>query len=140
MKLNKNKKLGAGILILSIIQLCYNCLSLIRYIYNLIGMNNPLKTIGLVEPTYVIIIRIVLIGIVSLGIILILMKKKFGIYIYLTAEVTTSVLIQIYSILEVENYEIHPFVLIYLIVPLLMGIFIWMKKEAFAIKSKSEVI
>ena len=129
----KKPKVGAGIKTMSIIQLVFSGFGLIGLIMTLF-MKDTLKTAGVPAiPTSAIIISLVIIIIITLGIILILMKKELGIYIYFIAEVANIV----YSI--VSN-GFKPASLVGLIIPVLMGFFIWKKKEIFSPEAKSEQI
>ena len=130
-------KVGAGIKILSIIQLVINGIGLLGLIASLFmkeEIKNQLKTAGVPLPTTAaLIISMALIIILIMSVILILMKKELGIYIYFTAVVANIV----YAIVSTG---FNPGVLLNLIVPVLMGFFIWKKKEIFSPEAKSEQI
>ena len=126
-------KVGAGIKTMSIIQLVFSGFGLIGLVMTFF-MKDTLKTAGVPAiPTSTIIISLVFIIIITLGIILILMKKELGIYIYFIAEVANIV----YSI--VSN-GFKPASLVGLVIPVLMGIFIWKKREIFSSETKTEQI
>ncbi|MGH4051922.1 MAG: hypothetical protein ACREVX_11345 [Clostridium sp.] len=75
-------------------------------------------------------IGLVLAIILGVSIILILMKKELGIYIYFTVVVAQIV----YTIVR---SGFTWFILANLIMPILMGIFIWKKKEIFSMETKN---
>ncbi|HEY8805068.1 MAG TPA: hypothetical protein VIM42_08210, partial [Clostridium sp.] len=124
---------GAGILTMSIIQLVLMGFSLIGLIMTLFMKDETkaqLKTMGIPEtPTSTIIISLIITVIIILAIVLILMKKELGIYIYFIAEVANIV----YSIVSTG---FKPVILLSLIIPGLMGFFIWKKKEIFSVEAK----
>ncbi|MBU3179721.1 hypothetical protein [Clostridium psychrophilum] len=121
-------KVGAGIKTLAIIQLVFSGFGLIGSIMAFFmtdATKAQLKTMGIPETsTSTLIIGLVLVIIVALGVILILMKKELGVYIYFVAEVANIM----YTIVSTG---FKPTILISLIIPVLMGIFIWKKKEIF---------
>lgn len=127
-------KVGAGILTMSIIQLVVNAFGLMGFIMALFMKDETkaqLKTMGVPEtPTYTLIISLVVLIVVTLSIILILMKKELGIYIYFIAQVASIV----YSIVSTG---FKPIILTSFIMPILMGIFIWKKKEIFVVEAKA---
>ena len=123
-------KLGTGILTLAIIQLIFSSIGLIGLVMTLLMIYAP-KTYGVTTiPTFTVIVTLVSTLITTLGIILILMKKKLGIYIYFIAEVANVV----YSVI-INGFK--PVILVSLIIPVLMGIFILTRKEIFASKTKA---
>ena len=123
-------KLGTGILTLAIIQLIFSGIGLIGLVMTLLMVYAP-KTYGVTTiPTFTVIVTLVSTLITTLGIILILMKKKLGIYIYFIAEVANVV----YSVI-INGFK--PVILVSLIIPVLMGIFILTRKEIFASKTKA---
>jgi len=127
-------KVGAGILTMSIIQLViygFGLIGSIRNITNLDAVNAQLKAVGFPETTMsAIIIGLVFTVIIVIGIILILMKKELGIYIYFIAIVASIV----YAIV---SSGFSPWMLLNLIMPVLTGIFIWNKKEIFVVEVKA---
>jgi len=123
-------KLGGGILTLAIIQLIFNGIGLTGLVMTLLMIYSP-KTYGVTTvPTFTVIVTLVSMLITTLGIILILMKKKLGIYIYFINEVANIV----YSVV-INGFK--PVILVSLIIPVLMGIFILTKKEIFATETKA---
>jgi len=123
-------KVGAGILTMSIIQLVFSGFGLIGILITFF-MKDTLKTAGAPAiPTFTFIISLVLTIIITLGVILILMKKELGIYIFFIAQVANIV----YSIV-INGFK--PLILLALIIPILMGIFIWKKKEVFVGEAKA---
>jgi len=132
MENNQQQKVGAVILTLSIIQLVFSGLSVIGYLISFL-MKDQIKAAGVPEiSTTTLIISMVITLIVTLGIILILMRKQLGIYIYFIAQVSNIV----YSLVS-NGFQSS--VLLSLIIPVLMGIFIWQKKEVFNITKAEDV-
>ena len=127
------QKVGAGILTMSIIQLVFSGFAVVGFIM-IFAMKDTLKTAGVpVTPLSALIISSVVTLITILSIVLILMKKELGVYIYFIAQVAAIV----YSIVSTG---FKPIILLSLIVPALMGIFIWKKKEVFFAQTKDENI
>lgn len=123
-------KLGGGILTLAIIQLIFNGIGLTGLVMTLLMIYAP-KTYGVTTvPTFTVIVTLVSMLITTLGIILILMKKKLGIYIYFINEVANIV----YSVV-INGFK--PVILVSLIIPVFMGILILTKKEIFATETKA---
>ena len=123
-------KLGTGILTLAIIQLIFSSIGLIGLVMTLLMIYAP-KEYGVTTiPTFTVIVTLLSTLITTLGIILILMKKKLGIYIYFITEVANVV----YSVI-INGFK--PVILVSLIIPVLMGIFILTRKEIFASKTKA---
>jgi hypothetical protein len=131
----QKQKVGAGILTMAIIHFVFNGFGFLGSIISLTmkdEINNTVKEMGTAEiTTSSLIIGLVFITIITLAVILILMKKEIGIYIYFIAEVAQIV----YSI--VIN-GLKPIMIVSLIMPVLMAIFIWQKKEVFGLGSKAE--
>lgn len=127
-------KVGAGILTLSIIQLVFSGFGLLGFItmyFMSDATKAQLKTLGTPEtPTSTLIISIVFILIISLGVILILMKKELGIYIYFIGELANIV----YSFV-MNGFQ--PIMLLSFVIPALMAIFIMKKKEVFFVEAKA---
>ncbi|NNU77086.1 hypothetical protein [Clostridium estertheticum] len=131
-------KVGAGIKTMSIIQLVFSFVGLWNiksYFVNNDKTNAALRTLNLPEVTNLTItIGLVFTIVLAVSVILILKKKELGIYIYFITVVANIV----YSIV---NVGFKPFVLLSLIVPVimavLMGIFIWKKKEIFSTETKN---
>ena len=131
MENNQQQKVGAGILTVSIVQLVFSSFALIGVLMLLAAkdtISEMTKTAPL--PTSVLIITMVLLVILLLGVILILMKKKLGVYIYFIAEIINLV----YSIIN-NGFSIS--VVLGLVIPVLMGIFIWQKKSLFGFVAKA---
>lgn len=131
MENNQQEKVGAAILTLSIIQLVFSGLAIMGYLIAFF-MKDQIKAAGVPAiSTSTLIISMVIALIAALGIFLILMRKQLGIYVYFIAQVSVIV----YSLV---NNGFKPSVLLSLIIPVLMGIFIWQKKEVFNIGTKAE--
>ena len=131
MENNQQEKVGAAILTLSIIQLVISGLAIMGYLIAFF-MKDQIKAAGVPAiSTSTLIIGMVIALIAVLGIFLILMRKQLGIYVYFIAQVSVIV----YSLI---NNGFKPSVLLSLIIPVLMGIFIWQKKEVFNIATKAE--
>jgi hypothetical protein len=131
MENNQQEKVGAAILTLSIIQLVFSGLAIMGYLITFF-MKDQIKAAGVPAiSTSTLIISMVIALIAALGIFLILMRKQLGIYVYFIAQVSVIV----YSLV---NNGFKPSVLLSLIIPVLMGIFIWQKKEVFNIGTKAE--
>lgn len=131
----QKQKVGAGILTVSIIQLVVSGFVVLSFLISIFMKDMiaaQLETMGLPEvQTSTILISLAITLVIILGVILILMKKELGIYIYFAAIVANRV----YSIVS-DGFT--PWVLVLLVVPVLMGIFIWQKKEVFGLGSKAE--
>lgn len=127
-------KVGAGIKTMSILQLVFSGFGIISFIISILTKdktNALLKGTGTPEiTTSVLIIGLVFSIILGISVILILMKKELGIYIYFLAEVANIV----YSIVSTG---LKPIILISFILPALMGFFIWKKKYVFSVELKS---
>lgn len=131
MENNQQEKVGAAILTLSIIQLVISGLAIMGYLIAFF-MKDQIKAAGVPAiSTSTLIISMVIALMAALGIFLILMRKQLGIYVYFIAQVSVIV----YSLI---NNGFKPSVLLSLIIPVLMGIFIWQKKEVFNIGTKAE--
>lgn len=133
MENTQKQKVGAGILIISIIHLFLNsigALGLVAMITMKDVINKTIKETGAVEVTTSnLIISIIFLGIIALGVILILLKKQIGVFIYFIAEVVSI-------IYAVVSNGFDPKQIVSLILPILMGLFIWQKKELFGFKNK----
>lgn len=128
---NQKQKVGAGILTMSIIHLVFNSIGALGLLAS-VTMKEEIKKLGTPEiTTSALIISSVFIAIITLAIMLILMKKQIGIYIYFIAQVANLV----YSVV-VNGFD--PMQIVTLIMPVLMGIFIWQKKEIFGLGAKAE--
>ncbi|MBW9147212.1 hypothetical protein K2F40_15860 [Clostridium sp. CM028] len=128
----QKSKVGAGIKTISIITLIFSIFGLITSIKNMlnIGETNALrKEVGFPEMTILALVIGLLITIIIIsGVILILMKKELGIYIYFIGIVAKIA----YSIVSVG---FSPWMLSNLIMPVLMAIFIRKKKEIFSVEA-----
>jgi len=130
-------KIGAGIKTISIIELVFMGFSVMGLIGSFF-LTDQIKAIsksaGVAEiPTSTIVISLVISVMVIIGVILILMKKEIGIYIYFIAIVGNIVF-------SIVSNGFKPAILVSLVMPILMGIFIWKKKEIFSVQGKSDNI
>ncbi len=131
---NKEQKLGGGILTVSIIQLVIYTIAIIglgamvfardKFETQFSAMNLPLPTQN--QNITSLIISVVLVA----GIILILCKKAVGVYAYFIC----TVLDIAFSILD-NGFKTS--MIINFLFPILMGIFIYQKKELFGFGSKN---
>lgn len=133
----ENKKLGGGILTISIIYLVLLGLGLIGSIISLVTLdeiNSLMSQMGGVELTSTeLIVSIILTLILLVGIILILLKKQIGVYTFFTVEIINI----IYSlIMNGLSISILISTLVGLILPGLLAYFIYKKKELFGFESK----
>ncbi|MBX4261632.1 hypothetical protein KTC96_21235 [Clostridium estertheticum] len=127
-------KVGAGIKTVSIIELVlmgFMAIGLITSLFITDKIKAISKAAGVPEtPTSTIVISLVIALLVIISVILILMRKELGIYMYFIAEVANIV----YSIV-INGFK--PIDILSLILPILMGIFIWKKKEIFSNETKN---
>ncbi|MBS4957318.1 MAG: hypothetical protein KHZ99_09760 [Clostridium sp.] len=135
----ENKKLGGGILTISIIYLVLLGLGLIGSIISLVTLdeiNSLMSQMGGVELTSTeLIVSIILTLILLVGIILILLKKQIGVYTFFTVEIINI----IYSlIMNGLSISILISTLVGLILPGLLAYFIYKKKELFGFESKED--
>ena len=133
----ENKKLGGGILTISIIYLVLLGFGLIGSIISLVTLdeiNSLMSQMGGVQLTSTeLIVSIILTLILLVGIILILLKKQIGIYTFFTVEIINI----IYSlIMNGLSISILISTLVGLILPGLLAYFIYKKKELFGFESK----
>lgn len=133
----ENKKLGGGILTISIIYLVFLGFGLIGSIISLSTLeqiNSVMAQMGGIQLTPTeLIISIILSFILLFGIILILLKKQIGVYTFFTVEIINI----IYSlIMNGLNLSVLISTLIGLILPGLLAYFIYKKKELFGFESK----
>ena len=133
----ENKKLGGGILTISIIYLVLLGFGLIGSIISLVTLdeiNSLMSQMGGVQLTSTeLIVSIILTLILLLGIILILLKKQIGVYTFFTVEIINI----IYSlIMNGLSISILISTLISLILPVLLAYIIYKKKELFGFESK----
>lgn len=126
----QSKKLGAGIITISIIHLVIYGFTILGLLINLFGkdmIHQILTESGQPIPeitTGQIVITLVLISLLTCGIILIMCKKALGIYVYFTTTVINIVVGIIMNGFKTNS-------LYGLILPVLLGIFIYLKKEVF---------
>jgi len=127
-------KVGAGIKTMSIIELVFMGFAVMGLIGSFF-LTDEIKAIsksaGVPEtPTSTIVISLVISVMVIIGVILILMRKEIGIYIYYIAMVGNIVF-------SIVSNGFSPSILISLVIPALMGFFIWKKKEIFSTETKN---
>lgn len=139
METTQNQKLGAGILTVSIIQLVLNVLGLLGLVFMVVMKDAISEQMALLGQQNVelttsqMVISLILTLVLVVGIILILMKKAAGVYIYFTCTIINI----IYSIIMAG----FKFTTIFsLILPILMAIFISSKKELFGFGPKTDEI
>ena len=133
----ENKKLGGGILTISIIYLVFLGFGLIGSIISLSTLdeiNSIMAQMGVTQITSTeLIISIILSLILLVVIILILLKKQIGVYTFFTLEIINI----IYSlIMDGLSLSVLISTLISLILPGLLAYFIYKKKELFGFESK----
>ena len=132
----ENKKLGGGILTISILYLIFLGISLIGSIISLATLdqiNSTMAQMGLEQTTSAeLIISLILSLVLLIGVILILLKMKIGVYTFFTVIIINV----IYSlIMNGFNIAILISTLISLILPGLLAYFIYKKKEVFGFES-----
>ena len=137
----ENKKLGGGILTISILYLVFLGFGLINNIisFSTLDQINALSSqMGMPQLTSAeLIISIILSLILLIGVILILLKKKIGVYTFFTViviNVIYSLIMNGLSILVLIS------TLISLILPGLLAYFIYKKKEVFGFESKENTL
>ena len=133
----ENKKLGGGILTISIIYLVFLGFGLIGSIISLSTLdeiNSIMAQMGVTQITSTeLIISLILSLILLVGIILILLKKQIGVYTFFTVEIINI----IYSlIMNGLSLSVLISALISLILPGLLAYFIYKKKELFGFENK----
>ncbi|WP_291576557.1 hypothetical protein [Clostridium sp. UBA4548] len=139
MENNQKPKLGGGILTISIIQLVFTGLGIIGFIPLLLmkdTIEQQLQSVGQTAPvlsTSSLVISLILSLILVIGIILILLRKSLGVYTYFTCVVVNI----IYAII-MTGFKAS--LIISLILPLLMALFIYQKKEIFGFGAKADSI
>lgn len=135
----ENKKLGGGILSVSIIYLVFLCIGLLGSIItftNLDSVNSIATQAGIAQITPTDLIIGITLNLVSLaGIILILMKKKLGIYTFFTV-VVINIIYQL--VMSGFSGEVLLSILISLILPSLLAFFIYKKRELFGLGSDQD--
>ena len=132
----ENKKLGGGILTISILYLVFLSFGLIGSIITfstLDQINAVSAQMGMPQLTSTqLIVDLILSLILLVGVILILLKKKIGVYTFFTVIIINV----IYSlIMNGFNITILITTLIGLILPGLLAYFIYKKKEVFGFES-----
>lgn len=138
MENNQERKLGAGIITMSVIHLVIYTLAIIGLAIN-IFMNDTitqqLELLGAdtsaINPTQLT-ISLILSVLMFIAVILILCKKAIGVYAYFIITV-----IDIINTIITSGFNIVS-LLISLIFPTLMGFFIYKKKYVFGFKSKED--
>ena len=125
MENQKQNKLGAGIITISVIQIIFSAFALFGSIILATITGAPLDQLGINNTS--IIIGLVSIILILLGIILILRKKAIGLYIYLLVTAANI----IYSI--IMNGFMISSLIGSLILPILMTFFVYRKKELFGL-------
>lgn len=137
----ENKKLGGGIITISVLYLVFLSLGIIGSFISLAtldAINSIAVQSGLPEITSTeLIISIVISLILLISIILILFKKKVGIYGFFT-----TVVINIIYSLVMNGFDATNLVstLISLILPTLLAIFIYQKREVFGFEIKENTL
>lgn len=133
----QKQKVGAGILTISIIHLVFFAFGLIGTIVSFAmkdTINDMIKGQGVPEiTTSSLIIGIVFTVILALAVILILMKKEIGVYMYFIVQVANivyEIVVNGFKLMQLTSF----------ILPVLMGIFIWQKREVFGLGSKEQSI
>jgi uncharacterized membrane protein (UPF0136 family) len=131
----QKQKVGAGILTISIIHLVICGFGLLGTIASFAmkdTINDMIKGQGVPEiTTSALIIGIVFTVMLAVAVILILMKKEIGVYMYFIVEVANivyAVVINGFKLIQLTSF----------ILPVLMGIFIWQKREVFGLGAKEE--
>ncbi|WP_194191503.1 hypothetical protein [Clostridium chrysemydis] len=118
----KRNKLGGGIITLAVIQFVTNGFGIIGLLMMMFG-DEFYKSLGItVPPASSLIIDLVFVIITIIGLVLILLKNKIGIYIYFTIIVLSIVSTTIFYGFSITN------ILLSLILPVLTAIFIYKKK------------
>lgn len=130
----KDRKLGPGILSVSIIQLVIYSFALIGMLLTFLFKDTIQQQVALVDPngsitTGRLMISLVLLFLLILGVILILLKRTVGVYIYFIC-VAINVVFLIINNSDIIN------ILFNLILPVLMAFFIFRKKELFGFGAK----
>lgn len=136
MEQDKNSKLGAGIITMSVISLVCGVLGIISmifmsYVGNKFGSELGPEFEQMATDPIIMIIPIIFSILSMVAIILILMKKSFGIYLYITVIVVGFVF---NAIMTPEQLVVS---LIGLLYPALMLFFIYKKRHLFGFKNPS---
>lgn len=121
-EIEKRNKLGGGIITLAVIQFVTNGFGIIGLLMMMFG-SEFYKSLGIpVPPASSLIIDLVFVIITIIGLVLILLKNKIGIYIYFTIIVLSIISTNIFYGFSITN------ILLSLILPVLTAIFIYKKK------------
>lgn len=132
----ENKKLGGGIITISVIYLVtlgFGLLTSIGSFAMLDEINSTAAQFGLPETTKVdLIISIVLNSLLLAGVILILCKKKFGVYTFFTV-----IIVNIIHSLIMKGFNVATLIgtLVGLILPGLLAFFVYKKKDIFGFEN-----
>ena len=132
----ENKKLGGGIITISVIYLVtlgFGLLISIGSFAMLDEINSTVAQFGLPETTTVdLIISIVLNSLLLAGVILILCKKKFGVYTFFTV-----IIVNIIHSLIMNGFNVATLIgaLSSLILPGLLAFFVYKKKDIFGFEN-----
>ena len=132
----ENKKLGGGIITISVIYLVtlgFVLLTSIGSFAMLDEINSTAAQFGLPETTTVdLIISIVLNSLLLAGVILILCKKKFGVYTFFTV-----IIVNIIHSLIMKGFNVATLIgaLSSLILPGLLAFFVYKKKDIFGFEN-----
>ena len=132
----ENKKLGGGIITISVIYLVtlgFGLLTSIGSFAMLDEINSTAAQFGLPETTTVdLIISIVLNSLLLAGVILILCKKKFGVYTFFTV-----IIVNIIHSLIMNGFNVANLIgtLVGLILPGLLAFFVYKKKDIFGFEN-----
>lgn len=130
MENNQNQKIGGGILTVSIIQIVFSALGLFFMIIFFIfkdAIEELIASSGQIlpeTPANAMVISIVFLLITLTGTILIITKKSVGIYLYFGGTIVSL----LYSVVTTG---LHPNIFLSLILPVLMGVFVYQKKEIY---------
>lgn len=138
MENNQERKLGAGIITMSVIHLVIYALAIVGLAINVFmgdAISQQLEQYGAdasaINPT-VITISLVLSIVMFIAVILILCKKAIGVYAYFIVTI-----IDIINTLITSGFVLWSF-LVSLIFPVLMGFFIYKRKYVFGFASKED--
>ena len=131
MENNKSLNLGPGLLTVLIIELIFSSIGMVMIFLSLFIARKQLLEATKGSPTHAsyLLITLIIMIIVIIGVILILSKKKIGVFTYFIAQV--AVIINM-----IANSGLHLNIVFSFIIPVLMAIFIWHKKELFGFISK----
>lgn len=135
-----NKKLGGGIITIAVlyfISLGIGIIGSIILLFNFDQFNSIYSQVGIIINSTDIILSLVLSALLLITLILILLKKKFGVYSFFTLIVINI----IYSFV-MNGFAVTTIIsaLLGLILPGLLAFFINKKKELFGFESKNSDI